>query len=85
MTRTVKLSRVESTFEEFDYPMTREAAAEACADVTVQMADGEANLGELVARIHDDTVVDSHDLYMELQGVLPIEAVGEPFQSEGDA
>jgi hypothetical protein len=85
MNRHVKLSRVESTFEEFDYPLSREAAAAACSDVTVRLADGDANLGDLIARIHDDRVTDAHDLYMELQNVLPIEAVGEPFQSDGDA
>lgn len=87
MNRHVKLSRVESTFEalEFDYPVSREAAAAACSDVTVQLAEGDENLGELVARIRADRVADAHDLYMELQNVLPIEAVGEPFQSDGDA
>lgn len=82
----VKLSRVEAYFESLDvYPASRAAAAEACADVTLLMADGEANLGELIADIRADTVVDANDLYVELQNALPVGAVGEPMQSEGDA
>ncbi|MFB6103388.1 MAG: hypothetical protein ABEJ73_12600 [Haloplanus sp.] len=81
----VKLSRVESVFERLDYPVTRDDAAAEFVDVTVTFADGEANLGELVSEVGSDAVHGPDELYAELQNVLPVEAVGEPGQSEGDA
>jgi hypothetical protein len=85
MSERVKLSRVESLFEELDYPVTRDDAAAEFADVTVTFADGEANLGELVSEVGSDAFHGPDELFAELQNVLPIEAVGEPGQSEGDA
>jgi len=85
MSERVKLSRVESLFEQLDYPVTRDDAAAEFADVTVTFADGEANLGELVSEVGSDAFHGPDELFAELQHVLPIEAVGEPGQSEGDA
>lgn len=85
MTERVKLSRVESLFERLDYPVTRDDAAAEFVDVTVTFADGEANLGELVSEVGSDAFHGPDELFAELQNVLPIEAVGEPGQSEGDA
>jgi hypothetical protein len=85
MTEHVKLSRVESAFERLDYPVTRDDAAAAFADVTVDYADGESNLGELVSELGSDAFHGPDELFSELQNVLPVEAVGEPGQSDGDA
>ncbi len=85
MTERVKLSRTESLFEDLDYPVTRDDAAAEYAGVTVIFADGEANLGELVSEVGSDAFHGPDELFAELQNVLPIEAVGEPGQSEGDA
>jgi hypothetical protein len=85
MSERVKLSRVETLFEELDYPVTRDDAAAEYVDVTVTFADGEANLGELVSEVGSDAFHGPDELYAELQNVLPVEAVGEPGQSDGDA
>jgi hypothetical protein len=85
MSERVKLSRVETLFEELDYPVTRDDAAAEYVDVTVTFADGEANLGELVSEVGSDAFHGPDELFAELQNVLPVEAVGEPGQSEGDA
>ncbi|MFB6195529.1 MAG: hypothetical protein ABEI80_05115 [Haloplanus sp.] len=85
MSDRVKLSRVESTFERLDYPITRDDAAAELVDVTLTYADGEANLGELVSELGSDTFHGADELYAELQNVLPVEAVGERGQSDGDA
>jgi len=85
MSERVKLNRVESEFERLNYPVTRDDAAAEFVDVTVTFADGEANLGELVSEVGSDAFHGPDELYAELQNVLPIEAVGEPGQSEGDA
>lgn len=85
MSERVKLSRVESLFERLDYPVTRDDAAAEFVDVTVTFADGEANLGELVSEVGSDAFHGPDELFAELQNVLPIESVGEPGQSDGDA
>ena len=85
MADTVNLGRVRSRFEELSYPVTRDDAAAAFADVTVQYADGESNLGVLVSEMGSDSFGDPDELVAELNTVLPVEAVGEPGQSDGDA
>lgn len=81
----VKLSRVESRLDELSYPITRDDAATELSDVTVLMADGEANLGALVSELGSDSFGESSALYEELQSSMPVEALGEPGQSDGDA
>ena len=81
----VKLSRVESLFEELDYPVSRAEAADAYDDTTVAFADGEGNLGRYISECPSEQFHSAEDLYTDLQTALPIEAVGEPGQSEGDA
>ncbi|QSG10223.1 Uncharacterized protein HSR122_2852 [Halapricum desulfuricans] len=50
----------------------------------MQLADGERNLGELISQTTSETFDTPRDLETELHNVLPREAVGEPFQSEGE-
>lgn len=85
MSDRVKLSRVESAFEGLEFPVTRDDAAAELVDMTVIFADGEANLGELVSEMGSDAFHGPDELHSELQNVLPVEAVGEPGQSDGDA
>ncbi|MFB6123383.1 MAG: hypothetical protein ABEJ78_07995 [Haloferacaceae archaeon] len=85
MSDRVKLSRVESRFAELEYPVTRDDAASAFADVTVTFADGEENLGRLISELGSDVFAGTDELHAELQNALPVEAVGEPGQSDGDA
>ncbi|SFB70499.1 hypothetical protein SAMN05444422_101340 [Halobiforma haloterrestris] len=84
MGREVKLGRVESTLEELDYPATRAEAAAELEDVTVLLADGERNLGSLVEDVQSNRFESAADLEAELHNALPREAVGEPYQSEGE-
>ena len=81
----VKLNTVIEQFESLDYPLDRETAAESFEDSTLLMADGETNLGTLIEKTLTPTFDSAEDLFTELQTVLPIEAVGEPGQSDGDA
>jgi hypothetical protein len=85
MTETIKLSRLESRLEALSYPIYRSEAAEACSDVRVQLADGEVNLGSVIADVGSDSFEGPGELYEELHNALPVNAVGEPRQSEGDA
>lgn len=84
MTRTVKLSRIETVLEDHDYPTTRAAAADSFEDVTLLLADGETNLGAAVEDLPSEEYESADDLETELYSALPVEAVGEPGQSEGD-
>jgi hypothetical protein len=84
MTPEVKLSRINDTLESLEYPTDADAAATELEDVTLLLADGERNLGDLVGRTNSDRFESVDDLETELHNVLPREAVGEPYQSEGE-
>lgn len=80
----VKLSRVENVLGDLEYPVTTERAATELGDTTLLLADGERNLGALIERSGSDRFESVDDLKSELHNVLPREAVGEPYQSEGE-
>ena len=80
----VKLSRIEDTLETIEYPIDRESASAAFSDVTVLLADGERNLGHLIEETSPEAFRSVEDLESELNNTLPREAVGEPYQSEGE-
>ncbi|WP_380676938.1 hypothetical protein [Salinigranum sp. GCM10025319] len=85
MARKIKLSDVSSVLDDIAYPIRRTTAAEELSDVRLILADGETNLGKLVSETSRDSFDSAADLTSELNNVLPREAVGEPYQSEGDA
>ena len=85
MTDEIHLSRVQSEFAEHDYPVACDALAASCAGTTVLFADGEADLGELIADIDQDSFEGPGDAFAALQNVLSIEAACGPGQSDGDA
>ena len=80
----VNLSRVETVLEDLEYPVTNDEAARELDDVTLLLADGERNLGSLVERSDRDRFESVDDVKSALHNVLPREAVGEPYQSEGE-
>lgn len=85
MTEDVKLSRVESRLRELSYPISRSEAAAECSDVELQLADGEVNLGAVIEDTGSESFDGANELYEEVQNSLPVEALGEPGQSDGDA
>lgn len=84
MSPEVKLSRIDATFESLEYPIDADDAASELDDVTLLLADGERNLGTLIERSDRDQFRSADDLVSALHNVLPREAVGEPYQSEGE-
>lgn len=80
----VNLSHVETVLEDLEYPATNDEAAREFSDVTLLLADGERNLGTLVEQSDRDRFESVDDLKSALHNVLPREAVGEPYQSEGE-
>lgn len=85
MSREVKLNRLDRYLDGLDYPLDREDAAEAGADVTLVLADGTVAFPEVVSASSADRFESMDDLLTEIMGLLPRNAVGEPFQSEGDS
>lgn len=84
MAREVKLNHLDSVLADLDYPIARREVAETCDDVTLVLAKGTANLGVLVAGSSDEEFDSADDLANEVLNLLPRDAVGEPFQSEGE-
>ncbi|MDX1747551.1 MAG: hypothetical protein R3324_16575 [Halobacteriales archaeon] len=85
MQAELKLNSLLEQFETLQYPLDREQAAAEFSDSTLLMADGETNLGDLINDAYTPEFESAEDMFVELQTVLPIEAVGEPGQSDGDA
>lgn len=81
---TVKLNELTELLETLDYPIDRAAAIEAIGDAILQYADGEERLTAVLERSTVDTYRDLADLESEIRGNVPVEAVGEPGQSEGE-
>mgnify|MGYP006293389109 CR=1 FL=1 len=85
MVNEVRLNKLRPVIEALEYPIGKEAAREKLADVRLLYADGEEPLKDVLARANTDTFDDPDDIEAEIYNNLPIEAVGEPGQSEGDA
>ena len=85
MDREIQFRNVSTVLEELDYPADRTVAAEACAGVTLLFADGEADLAGLISETETETFESAGDVESALHNVLPREAVGQPYQSDGDA
>lgn len=85
MNREVKLNQLHAVIGELDYPITNAEACERFEDVTLVYADGEEALSDVVARSNVDEFDEVDGLETEIFNHLPVRAVGEPGQSEGDA
>ena len=85
MSREVHFSDVSEALEELEYPIERSEAGAELADVALVLADGREDFGDLISQTSSDVFESAEDLESELHNTLPRGAVGEPFQSEGDA
>jgi len=77
MGREVELRDVSTALDDVEYPVTRSTAAEALSDVTVVLADGTADLGELISDTSDGTFESADDIETPLHSVLPRRSVGD--------
>ncbi|MFC6716980.1 hypothetical protein ACFQGT_15995 [Natrialbaceae archaeon GCM10025810] len=84
MASTITMSGLEKTLERLGYPIEKDRAATELENTTLEFADGEANLGRLVSQVDAEAFDSANDLETSLHNVLPREAVGEPYQSEGE-
>ena len=70
---------------DFEYPLTPEQVADECGDVTIELAEGSVTFGAIMAESNSARFASPGELSDEILGLLPRHAVGEPYQSEGDA
>lgn len=84
MTRAVKLNELDALLDGLSYPAGREAVADELADVTLVLADGRVEADAVLAETDAERFESREALASELMSRLPREAVGEPFQSEGE-
>lgn len=82
--REVRLNELSSVIEPLRYPISNEDACEELSDVTLVYADGEESLEAVVSRSNADAFEGVDDIEAEIYSNLPVEAVGEPGQSEGE-
>lgn len=73
MTREVALEDVSDVLEELDYPILRADAATRLEGVTVTLADGEEDLGEIVWMVGRDEFESAAALREEIHSYLPVE------------
>jgi hypothetical protein len=85
MVREIEFGEISTLLDDIEYPLARSAAAEEFSDVTLVLADGKADLGTLISETTNETFESASDIETALHNVLPRRAVGEPYQSEGDA
>lgn len=84
MGETYKLNELRSFLETVSFPLSRAEARKEAEGVTLQYADGEEPLEEVLDRIIVDEFATVEELETEIFNALPIEAVGEPGQAEGE-
>lgn len=85
MNEELRLNRIGDVLATLEYPIAPPAVADACGGTVVRLAEGTVSIGEVVTRSNADRFESSGDLEMELLSLLPRNAVGEPYQSDGDA
>lgn len=84
MTRQVHLNELDAVLDDLEYPVALEDVRRSTPDVVLQYADGEESLQDVLDRIGTERFDSRDELASEVMNVLPVEAVGEPGQSEGE-
>lgn len=85
MTREVRLSHLYEALSELSYPASGDEVTEEVSDVLLLLADGTIPLEDVIEDIPVEEYESLDELTIEIMSHLPRRAVGEPFQSEGDA
>ena len=85
MDADIRLNRIERVLEPLNYPLTPPDVTEACGETVVRLAEGTISVGDVMERSNADRFESTGDLELEFLSLLPRHAVGEPYQSDGDA
>ncbi|WP_256298564.1 hypothetical protein [Haloarchaeobius salinus] len=87
MTRRVEYAHIESALDDLTYPVLRDDAAADLENVTLVVAEDEANLGVLVSETDSDAFRTPQDLLFELEdavGVALEDARAPAADTDGD-
>ena len=84
MSTEVRLNELDVALEDLRFPVERETVASELGDVVLVYADGEERLVDVLDRIDTQSFANRDELETEIYNELPVEAVGEPGQSEGE-
>ena len=84
MATEITLNELSETLDDLSYPVRHEAVVDEYGDVQIQLADGETTLAETLAWVEAERFDNESELTNELYAALPRNAVGEPYQSEGE-
>lgn len=84
MRDSVKLSELDAAIDDLDYPTDREDVLDSYGELRLQLADGEVTVQEVLSESSVTEFDSASELASEVFAFLPREAVGEPYQSEGD-
>ena len=85
MDREVPLREIGDVLSQIEYPTDQSTVIDELGDTTVRLADGRVNLGDVIDRTGSEQFDRPGDLRAAIHAALPRRAVGEPYQSEGDA
>ncbi|AGB17082.1 hypothetical protein Halru_2500 [Halovivax ruber XH-70] len=80
----ITLNELTDRLATLSYPVSLETVDRKLGDTTLQLADGETTIGETLELVGTDRFDSENELESELFGALPRNAVGEPYQSEGE-
>ncbi|WP_227134875.1 DUF5789 family protein [Halorubellus salinus] len=84
MRDSVKLSELDAAIDDIDYPTDRDDVLDSYGELRLQLADGEVTVEEVLSDSSVTHFESASELASEVFAFLPREAVGEPYQSEGD-
>jgi hypothetical protein len=76
MGETLRPEDLEARCERLQYPVMRADAAAACADVTVDQGDTEANLGVVISELAHDSFTNADELHDAIVAALDAHGVG---------
>lgn len=85
MPHRIRLNRIGEVFDHLEFPSSPTAVAAQCGDIVVELAEGEVSLGTTIRDSTATEFTSAGDLEAEFMSLLPRHAVGEPYQSDGDA
>ncbi len=81
----IRLNRIDDVLGTIAYPVTPPAVVDACGGTVVRLAEGTVSVADVIEQSNADQFGSSEDLKLEFLSLLPRNAVGEPYQSDGDA
>ena len=81
----ITLNELTDHLATLSYPVSQEDVDRELGDTTLQLADGETTIGETLELVGTDRFDNENELESEIFSALPRNAVGEPYQSEGDS